>query len=117
MKFDIPEGVEVQGATNFSGGVLGDLVYDGTTGNGPTITWHGESEAEGECSSPVKLQLPRQRDDQRNATFDVFVVYSVRGDSIGADPHATLRRAEDRKFRDYKRMAQCLCHLPANLLT
>jgi len=90
VKFDIPEGIEIQGATNFSGAVLGDLVYDGSTGNGPTITWHGESgNGRGVLKPGETATATLNGTISEGHTFDVFVVYSVRGDSIGADPHAT----------------------------
>ena len=90
IRMDFPEDVTVTGATNFSGGSLGDLVYDGTTGSGISASWQGESGGglgvikPGETATSVVSGTI-----DPGSTFDAFIVYLVEGDLAGADPHST----------------------------
>jgi hypothetical protein len=88
VRMDFPQGVVVTGATNFSGGSLGDLVYDGTTGNGPSISWYGESTGGQGVVKPGETATANVTGTiDGSQTYDVFVVYSIRGDSTGVLPH------------------------------
>ena len=88
IRMNFPEGVTVNNATNFSGGSLGDLEYDGTTGNGVSIHWYGESTGgrgvikPGETATSVVTGTI-----QEGNTFDVFIIYVIDGDSIGQELH------------------------------
>jgi hypothetical protein len=99
IRMDFPQGAVVSGATNFSGGSLGDLVYDGTTGNGPTIYWHGETASGTGVIKPGESATASVSGTiDESQTYDVFVVYSIRGDSTGALPHSNaheIRIAND----------------------
>ncbi len=92
VKIDFPQGVMVNTATNFSGGSPGDLVYDGTTGNGPAIYWHGETPGGSGVVLPGETATANITGTiDESHTFDVFLVYSVRGDSSGTLPHTNGR--------------------------
>ncbi|MEI7661350.1 MAG: FlgD immunoglobulin-like domain containing protein [Bacteroidota bacterium] len=88
VKFDLPPGVVVTGATNFSGGSLGELVFQGTTGNGASLNWHGAGTGgrgvlkPGETATAIVTGTIGE-------TFmnDVFVVYDLVGDNLGGAPH------------------------------
>jgi hypothetical protein len=87
-KMDFPPGVTVNTATNFSGGSLGDLVFQGGSGNGASLNWHGTSTGNhgvvksGEtASSLITGTIPE------NFTSDVFAVFSLKGDSTGNPAH------------------------------
>ncbi|MFH1160058.1 MAG: T9SS type A sorting domain-containing protein [bacterium] len=88
IRMEFPQGVTVNSATNFSGGSLGDLVYDGTTGAGATVNWHGESSGgrgvikPGETATSVVTGTIGEGN-----TFDVFIVYVITGDNVGTAPH------------------------------
>jgi len=90
IRMDFPADVTVNGATNFSGGSLGDLVYDGTTGSGSSISWQGESAGglgvikPGETASTVITG-----NIEESSSFDVFIVYFVEGDQTGTAAHET----------------------------
>jgi hypothetical protein len=87
IKMDFPQGIIVNSATNFSGGSLGDLQFQGTTGNGAALNWHGTNAGRG-VIKPGETATTVISGTLNEAFFnDVFVVYSIRGDSIGADPH------------------------------
>lgn len=89
VKMDFPQGVMVTGATNFSGGSLGELVYDGTTGNGASIIWHGETTGGQGVVKPGETATANVTGTiSESETYDVFVAYSVRGDSTGSGPHS-----------------------------
>jgi len=90
IKMDFPQGVFVNGATNFSGGSLGDLMFDGTTGNGPSIIWHGESAGNRGVIKPGETATASVNGFiSEDHTYDVFVVYDIRGDQVGGTPHVT----------------------------
>lgn len=88
IKIDFPYQVNVTSSTSFTGGSLGDLLSNGMTGPGANITWHGETTGglgvvkPGETATTV---ISGTVDE--NYTDDAFIVYSIRGDSTGADPH------------------------------
>jgi len=88
IRMDLPDGMTVTDATNFSGGSLGDLEYDGTTGTGATINWHGESAGGRGVIKPDETAvsvITGTLDGDSN--FDIFIVYTMEGDSVGALPH------------------------------
>ncbi|MEI6682366.1 MAG: FlgD immunoglobulin-like domain containing protein [Bacteroidota bacterium] len=88
VKLDFPPGVMVTGATNFSGGSLGDLVFQGTPGNGASLHWHGESAGGLGVLKPGETAVATITGTiGKSFTDDVFVVYDLRGDSSGVLPH------------------------------
>jgi hypothetical protein len=89
IKMDFPQGIFVNSATNFSGGSLGDLQFQGITGNGATLNWHGTSLGGNRGVIKPGETATTIISGTMNESFfnDVFIVYSIRGDSIGAEPH------------------------------
>jgi hypothetical protein len=88
IKMDIPQGVLVDAATNFSGGSLGDLQFQGTTGNGATLDWHGTSLGGRGVIKPGETASTIISGTVNESFFtDAFIVYSIRGDNFGAPPH------------------------------
>jgi hypothetical protein len=88
LRIDFPEGVTVTGATNFTGGSLGEMVFLGDTGYAATLLWHGISSfgrgviMPGEsASSAITGTISGYQ------VNDIFLVYDIRGDSFGADPN------------------------------
>jgi hypothetical protein len=89
VKIDFPPGVIVNAATNFSGGSLGDLQFQGTTGNGASLNWHGTSAGNRGVIKPGETATTVINGTIGESFFnDVFTVYSIRGDSVGSEPHA-----------------------------
>ncbi len=88
LSIQLPEGIEVQSASNFSGGSSGDLVFTGSFGNGPLLNWYGEDAsgwgvvhggeyAYGEFSGIVDAGF----------TGDATLEYVIKGDEYGQEPH------------------------------
>ncbi|HOY84461.1 MAG TPA: C25 family cysteine peptidase, partial [Candidatus Syntrophosphaera sp.] len=83
-----PAGVTVNSATNFVGGNGGDMTPNVTSGNGVTITWHGET------SYGYGVIYP---DESASATVNVTIgagfggnltlPWTLNGDVYGSDPH------------------------------
>jgi hypothetical protein len=88
VKLDFPPGVEISGATNFSGGSLGELVFLGTPGNGASLTWHGESFTGRGVLKPGETAVATVTGIIGEPFVDdVFVVYQLLGDNMGALLH------------------------------
>ncbi|MBL7138314.1 MAG: hypothetical protein ISS17_06040 [Bacteroidales bacterium] len=91
IRMDFPEQVTITGATNFSGGSLGDLEYDGTTGSGISIHWQGESGGGRGVIKPGETATAVVNGTMdAGSAFDVFIVYLVEGDQVGGSPHSTF---------------------------
>ena len=88
VKFDMPPGVNITGVTNFSGGSLGDLVFQGTPGNGTSLHWQGTSAGGRGVLKPGETASATLT-GSISETFnnDVFTVYNLTGDSTGTAPH------------------------------
>lgn len=85
---NFPQGVTLNFATNFVGGSLGPLVYNGTSGNGVTVGWNdtnggiGGNILPGEtATSIVNLTFSESLNDT------LEIVYTISGDVNGAGPH------------------------------
>jgi hypothetical protein len=88
VKMEFPQGLTVTNATNYSGGSLGDLVFQGTTGNGAILNWHGESTGGRGVIKPGENAMTTITGTIAEPFMqDVFIVYSIRGDSLFAVPH------------------------------
>ncbi len=88
IKMDFPLGIMVSTVTNFSGGSLGDLQFQGTTGDSATLNWHGTSTGNRGVIKPGETATTIITGTMNESFFnDVFIVYSIRGDNIGAEPH------------------------------
>ena len=90
VRFDFPPGIEVTGATNFSGGSLGELTFQGIIGNGTSLAWHGETTSGRGVLKPGETAYATvtgviDPSFQNNA----FIVYQLQGDSMGGAPHTT----------------------------
>jgi hypothetical protein len=89
LKLDFPPGVQVTGATNFAGGTLGELTFQGTPGNGASLNWHGESTGGRGVLKPGETAVATVSGTiDESFMNDVFVVYQMQGDSLGSMPHA-----------------------------
>lgn len=84
-----PTGVTVNSATNFVGGDGGELAPDVTSGNGVTITWHGETSSgwgvvygnNDSATATVNVSIGT------SVSGDINLAYTLNGDIYGADPH------------------------------
>ena len=82
-----PQGVSVNYATNFTGGTLGPLVFDGTTGNGVTVSWNDENGGNGNilpgetALALINIGFDEALDDT------LYIPYEISGDVYGAPPH------------------------------
>ncbi|NCA85511.1 MAG: hypothetical protein EOM83_08050 [Clostridia bacterium] len=91
---DFPAGVTLNYASNFTGGSLGPLIYNGATGNGVEANWNdmnggGGNILPGETAvSVVGLTFDASLNDT------LFLIYTISGDINGSQPHSitdTLR--------------------------
>ena len=88
LAIQLPDGIESQTATNFTGGSNGDLGFTGSFGNGSLMNWHGEDTnnwgavkggeyAQGEISGLI----------DNTFSGDATLSYSITGDQFGSEPH------------------------------
>ncbi len=88
IKMDFPPGVVVNTATNFSGATLGDLVFEGGTGNEASLNWHGTSSGNRGVLRPNETATAMVTGTvNKSFNNDAFLVYDLRGDTIGNSPH------------------------------
>ncbi|MGI6198739.1 MAG: fibronectin type III domain-containing protein, partial [Candidatus Cloacimonadaceae bacterium] len=83
-----PTGVTVNSTTNFVGGSNGDLTPDVNSGNGVTITWHGETsygygmiKAGESASATVNVTIGS------SLGGNLSLPWTINGDIHGEDPH------------------------------
>jgi len=89
VDMDFPAGVTLNAAENFAGGFYGDLVHDGTLGDGVAVNWHGTVGApqygvirEGEsASATLSISV------DSGFSGDIVIPSVIGGDTYGADPH------------------------------
>jgi hypothetical protein len=84
-----PAGVTVNSATNFVGGSGGDMTPDVTSGNGVTITWHGETSSgwgviQGGQSASATVNVTIGSSFGGNLTLP----WTLNGDIYGSEPHS-----------------------------
>ncbi|MFW5705362.1 MAG: hypothetical protein ACOCX8_00030 [Bacteroidota bacterium] len=84
----LPQGVRLNFSTNFVGGTLGPLVYDGTSGNGVTVHYNDENGPPGGNILPgetatalLNLAFDESLDDT------LRIVYEISGDVNNTPPH------------------------------
>ncbi|MDD4178103.1 MAG: hypothetical protein PHY58_13600 [Bacteroidales bacterium] len=88
LVIEFPAGVTLNYASNFTGGSLGPLIYDGSTGNGVVVSWNdanggGGNILPGETAvSVVGLTFDATLKDTLN------LVYTISGDIHGSQPHS-----------------------------
>ncbi len=88
IKLDFPQGVNINMATNFSGGSLGELVLQVTPGMGSTLNWHGETTGGLGVLKPGETATASITGTiDGNLMNDLFMVYNLEGDSTGEPPH------------------------------
>ncbi|MCX6278160.1 MAG: T9SS type A sorting domain-containing protein [Bacteroidetes bacterium] len=88
IKIDFPPGVTINTATNFSGGSLGELVFTGVPGNGASLNWHGATIGGTGVLKPGETAFATVTGAIGESFMnDVFMVYDLRGDSVGASPN------------------------------
>jgi hypothetical protein len=88
INLSLPEETELLSASDFVGGSLGDLIWDGNTGNGVTTNWHGEDPSGWGVIKPgetafAEIVVFLEADE----TDDVSIYFEVIGDIYGSDPH------------------------------
>ncbi len=89
LKMDFPPGVIVSTATNFTGGSLGELVFQGGSGNGASLNWHGATADDKGVIRPGETATATIDGTVTEAYMDnAFIVYMIRGDSNGTGVHA-----------------------------
>lgn len=90
IKVDFPPGIRVDTTTHFSGGSLGNLLFTGTGGNGASLNWHGTSAGNRGVLRPNETATATIT-GQVTESFknNAFLVYDLRGDTIGSAPHTT----------------------------
>ncbi len=88
VKVDFPPGVELNTATDFTGGSLGNLVYQGTPGTGLPQNWHGETSSGSGVVKPGESAVSTLSGTiNLSYQYDVFLVYNIHGDQTGNTPH------------------------------
>ena len=88
VHIDLPPGMVVETATNFSGGSLGEMVFEGTPGNGATLHWHGETPSGGGVLKPGEMATATISGYVEESFMDdIFMISNLIGDSTGTGPH------------------------------
>jgi len=86
---DFPEGIIIDSVTNFVGGSLGDLEDDSSTGNGVTVSWHGENDdGWGVVKGFEMAEATVYGHSEATFTEDFSIACEIHGDIYGAEPHA-----------------------------
>ena len=82
-----PEGVSLNFATNFTGGTVGPLVFDGNTGNAVTAFWSDENGGGGNIvpGETAEALLSLSFDEVLDDTLQI--PYEISGDVFGSAPH------------------------------
>ncbi|MCF8366269.1 MAG: hypothetical protein K9H16_10830 [Bacteroidales bacterium] len=91
LTVNFPEGVSVNFSTNFIGGTLGPLVYNGSSGNGNPVQWNDENGANGGNILPGETAtciLNLSFDESFNDTL--HIIYKISGDVFGGGPHDVI---------------------------
>ncbi len=88
VEIEFPTGITVNEANDFIGGSGGAMVFDGNTGEAPTINWVGETSMgygvlhDGQmATASVNVSLDAALMD------DLMLNYTIFGDGYGVDPH------------------------------
>ncbi|KQC11942.1 MAG: hypothetical protein APR54_02610 [Candidatus Cloacimonas sp. SDB] len=85
---EFPQNVTVNEASNFSGGSGGDLFYDGATGAGEEIHWHGETAlGYGVLHEDETAQAVVEVSIAPQYTGEIILNYHIIGDGYGEEPH------------------------------
>jgi hypothetical protein len=92
VTLDFPTGATVNSSTNFVGGSAGNLVTNGSTGNGVIVIWNGDT-------GPPDYNGVVGPGESATATVNVsygaalsgpqVLFYTITGDEQGASPHVT----------------------------
>jgi hypothetical protein len=88
IKIDFPPGMTISSATSFLGGTGGALNFLGSPGPAPSLVWHGETPTGSGVLFPGEsAQAVVDGSTGINFLNDLFMVYSLQGDSVGTGPH------------------------------
>ncbi len=88
INLTLPTGVTVVSSTSFIGGSGGDMVSSGTTGNGVTINWHGETTSGwGFVRDTESATCTVNISTLGSFAGDLTLSYQISGDVYGAEPH------------------------------
>jgi len=91
VSLDFPPGVTVNSATNFTGGSVGPIVWNGATGNGAIVAWHGDS---GPPDYYGVVRMGESATATVNVTYapvlggPLSIAYVITGDQWGGTPHS-----------------------------
>lgn len=88
LTLQMPQGIIIESTTNFTGGTGGDMVFNGSFGNGPLLSWwgedgsgwgvvHGGEYALGEIGGYIEPDF----------SDDAILPYVITGDIYGNEPH------------------------------
>ena len=87
VSLEFPAGITVNSATDLTGGT-GDLVYDGTTGNGATINWNDPDGSYGEIYPDETASCEVEVAIDAGFADDAVLEYEILGDEWGSAPHS-----------------------------
>lgn len=87
LVIDFPAGVTLNYATNFTGGSLGPLVYNGATGNGVVVSWNDANGGNGNILPGETAVAVVGLTFDANLTNTLDLVYTISGDIHGGEPH------------------------------
>jgi hypothetical protein len=87
LVIDFPAGVTFNYATNFTGGSLGPLVYNGATGNGVVVSWNDANGGNGNILPGETAVAVVGLTFDANLTNTLDLVYTISGDIHGGEPH------------------------------
>ena len=87
VSIDFPEGIIVNSSTNFVGGTGGELVSDGSTGNGIQLQWIDDNGNYGNIYPDESANAEVSVTVEANFSGDVTLNYTITGDEYGDEPH------------------------------
>ena len=90
VQLSFPAGVTLGSASSFSGGSLGDLLWNGSSGDGVTTAWHGEYGSQGYGVIRDGEWATAELDLNIAADFSgpLTITGTIIGDQFGSDPHS-----------------------------
>ncbi|HZK07561.1 MAG TPA: hypothetical protein VFC92_05125 [Bacteroidales bacterium] len=87
LVIDFPAGVTINYASNFTGGSLGPLVYNGVTGNGVIVNWNDANGGDGNILPGETAVSIVGLTFDANLNAPLNLVYTISGDIHGGEPH------------------------------
>jgi PKD repeat protein len=84
---DFPTGVTVNNSTNLTGGTAGDLISNGSTGNGAFIVWSDNNGGYGNIYSNESATTTVTISVSSGFSGDMDIDWTLSGDDYGSTPH------------------------------